>query len=182
MSTTNTAPKPPFANWMGGHECDCVASCESAGDDGVGHETNGIISAGQTLSLPSRGCSHFSKPMLLPVNPLRGEPLTGEPDAGDPPVRFGGRGRRTQSSLPTPITPKMSKLQRRLPAGLRRSDHDSNAGQRGALQFFHTFSSPCGSAFIRVLFSKTFALFTSVRGCNFEIIRESARLDNTENL
>src|SRR2546428_12133926 len=103
MSTTSTAPKPPFENWMGGHECDCVASCESAGDDGVGHETNGIISAGQTLSLPSRGCSHYSKPMLRPVNPLRGEPLTGEPDAGDPPVRFGGRGRRTQSSLPTPI-------------------------------------------------------------------------------
>src|SRR5213593_1222271 len=30
-------------------------------------------------------------------------PPTGEPDAGDPPVRFGGRGGRNQSSLPTPI-------------------------------------------------------------------------------
>ncbi len=30
-------------------------------------------------------------------------PPTGEPDAGDPPVRFGGRGSRTQSALPTPI-------------------------------------------------------------------------------
>ena len=30
-------------------------------------------------------------------------PPTGEPDAGNPPVRFGGRGSRTQSVLPTPI-------------------------------------------------------------------------------
>src|SRR5712692_10452801 len=91
---------------MGGHECDYIASCESAGDDGVVHETDGIISAGQTLSLLHRGCSHYCKPMLRSVNPLRGEPSTGEPDAGDPPVRFGGRGRRTQSSLPTPIAPQ----------------------------------------------------------------------------
>src|SRR5208337_625375 len=31
------------------------------------------------------------------------KPPTGEPDAGDPPVRFGGRGDRNQSALPTPI-------------------------------------------------------------------------------
>src|SRR5215471_579307 len=31
------------------------------------------------------------------------KPLTGEPDAGKPPVRFGGRGDRIQSVLPTPI-------------------------------------------------------------------------------
>ncbi len=31
------------------------------------------------------------------------KPSTGEPDAGDPPVRFGGRGGRNQSALPTPI-------------------------------------------------------------------------------
>jgi hypothetical protein len=37
------------------------------------------------------------------VNPVAGEPLTGEPDAGDPPVRFGGRGCRIHSALPTPI-------------------------------------------------------------------------------
>ena len=43
-------------------------------------------------------------PMLKYVSPLVGEPSTGEPDAGDPPVRFGGRGDRTQSVLPTPIT------------------------------------------------------------------------------
>jgi hypothetical protein len=30
-------------------------------------------------------------------------PPTGEPDAGDPPVRFGGRGDRDHSVLPTPI-------------------------------------------------------------------------------
>ena len=33
------------------------------------------------------------------------KPPTGEPDAGNPPVRFGGRGIRIQSFLPTPITP-----------------------------------------------------------------------------
>ena len=32
-------------------------------------------------------------------------PPSGEPDAGDPPVRFGGRGDRIQSFLPTPISP-----------------------------------------------------------------------------
>src|SRR4029077_20661739 len=41
--------------------------------------------------------------MFVTSNPHRGEPLTGKPDAGNPPVRFGGRGDRTQSVLPTPI-------------------------------------------------------------------------------
>ena len=48
---------------------------------------------------------------VLPVNRLRLGlsilkeviPSTGEPDAGEPHVRFGGRGGRTQSALPTPI-------------------------------------------------------------------------------
>ena len=31
------------------------------------------------------------------------KPPTGEPDAGEPPVRFGGRGERDHSVLPTPI-------------------------------------------------------------------------------
>ena len=35
--------------------------------------------------------------------PSRGKPPTGKPCAGDPPARFGGRGSRTQSALPTPI-------------------------------------------------------------------------------
>src|SRR5262245_26953383 len=30
-------------------------------------------------------------------------PPTGEPDAGEPHVRFGGRGYRNQSTLPTPV-------------------------------------------------------------------------------
>ena len=34
---------------------------------------------------------------------LEVRPPTGEPDAGDPPVRFGGRGDRDHSVLPTPI-------------------------------------------------------------------------------
>ena len=37
-------------------------------------------------------------PILFEVRPP-----TGKPDAGNPPVRFGGRGGRTQSALPTPI-------------------------------------------------------------------------------
>jgi hypothetical protein len=41
--------------------------------------------------------------MFLSVNPLCGELPTGEPYAGEPPVRFGGRGGRTQSAVPTPI-------------------------------------------------------------------------------
>jgi len=39
-----------------------------------------------------------SSPVLSQVTPS-----TGEPDAGDPHVRFGGRGDRNQSVLPTPI-------------------------------------------------------------------------------
>jgi hypothetical protein len=44
---------------------------------------------------------------VLSASPLAGEPSTGEPDAGDPHVRFGGRGRRTQSTLPTPTIAEM---------------------------------------------------------------------------
>ncbi|MGA2959928.1 MAG: hypothetical protein ABSF48_29955, partial [Thermodesulfobacteriota bacterium] len=40
------------------------------------------------------------------------KPPTGEPDAGDPPVRFGGRGDRNQSALPTPIELLESRLRR----------------------------------------------------------------------
>ena len=50
-----------------------------------------------------RGCFPWRLPMLLRVSPRRGDSSTGEPDAGNPPVRFGGRGERTQSPLPTPI-------------------------------------------------------------------------------
>ena len=50
-----------------------------------------------------RRCGILTNASEWHVNPLRGEPPTGEPDAGDPHVRFGGRGDRTQSILPTPI-------------------------------------------------------------------------------
>jgi hypothetical protein len=62
-----------------------------------------IINAGQTPTLQSLGCSAWKPPMLLSVNPLCGELPTGEPYAGEPHVRFGGRGGRTQSAVPTPI-------------------------------------------------------------------------------
>lgn len=49
------------------------------------------------------GCFPCHRPMPLAVSPWRGDSSTGEPDAGDPPVRFGGRGARNQSRVPTPI-------------------------------------------------------------------------------
>ena len=41
--------------------------------------------------------------MSWSVNPFEGEPPTGKPCAGDPPARFGGRGGRNKTALPTPI-------------------------------------------------------------------------------
>jgi len=46
-------------------------------------------------------------------------PSTGEPCAGDPPARFGGRGARTQSGLPTPIIATRCGVQRDSPAASR---------------------------------------------------------------
>ena len=43
------------------------------------------------------------RPCLVPSILSKVTPPTGEPCAGDPHARFGGRGARTQSSLPTPI-------------------------------------------------------------------------------
>ena len=54
-------------------------------------------------SLPNLGFSACPTPLFRSASPLVGEPSTGEPDAGDPHVRFGGRGCRIQSTLPTPI-------------------------------------------------------------------------------
>ena len=54
-------------------------------------------------SLPNLGFSACPPPLFRSASPLVGEPSTGEPDAGDPHVRFGGRGCRIQSTLPTPI-------------------------------------------------------------------------------
>ena len=102
-TTLNTPIAIRSRHWTAGSVCACAAfyvSVTVAGDaDGVP-----IISAGPMLSLPNMGCSPWQQPMRRPVNPfVSGEPPTGEPYAGDPHVRFGGRGRRTQSSLPTPI-------------------------------------------------------------------------------
>ena len=55
--------------------------------------------------LPHRAWAVFpgAYPSLGPSILFEVTPPTGEPDAGDPHVRFGGRGDRTQSVLPTPI-------------------------------------------------------------------------------
>jgi hypothetical protein len=50
----------------------------------------------------SRGFS-LQEPMLKFASPLVGESSTGQPDLRDPHLWFGGRGRRIQSALPTPI-------------------------------------------------------------------------------
>jgi len=52
----------------------------------------------QTRALQSGHSPSRGRSILFEV-----KPSTGEPDAGDPQVRFGGRGDRIQSVLPTPI-------------------------------------------------------------------------------
>jgi hypothetical protein len=65
-------------------------------DDPFGFREEGVISCIPEIEL-YRFSEHASS-ILVEV-----KPPTGEPDAGDPPVRFGGRGDRNQSALPTPI-------------------------------------------------------------------------------
>ena len=87
---------------MRGSEADYgVSSGAVAEVEGEGAEV--IINAGQTNSLEQPGYLVWLMPGCRIANPHQGEPLTGEPDAGEPPVRFGGRGDRNQSVLPTPI-------------------------------------------------------------------------------
>ena len=87
---------------MRGSEADYgVSSGAVAEVEGEGAEL--IINAGQTNSLEQPGYLVWLMPGCRIANPHQGEPLTGEPDAGEPPVRFGGRGDRNQSVLPTPI-------------------------------------------------------------------------------
>ena len=52
----------------------------------------------------------FRKPYQYPSTRVAVRPPTGEPDAGDLHVRFGGRGGRTQSALPTPIQHSRGRL------------------------------------------------------------------------
>jgi hypothetical protein len=65
--------------------------------DGLPSKVKGLCSL--TASMSESWYSHGRSPSIL----SEVIPLTGEPDAGNPPVRFGGRGDRNQSVLPTPI-------------------------------------------------------------------------------
>ena len=56
----------------------------------------GLLRRAGAVQSASRPCLGLS--ILTKV-----KPSTGEPDAGKPPVRFGGRGDRNQSVVPTPI-------------------------------------------------------------------------------
>src|SRR5215208_6832003 len=88
---------------MRGCACDCGAS-SAIGSENAAGVFDSPISDGLVASSQHRGCFPWCTPMMLLVSPLRGDSSTGEPDAGDPPVRFGGRGERNQSFLPTPIS------------------------------------------------------------------------------
>src|SRR5436305_8427316 len=55
-------------------------------------------------------------------------PPTGEPDAGNPHVRFGGRGSRNQSALPTPIIPLHHILAKKMDARVKPA-HDDRVNQ-----------------------------------------------------
>ena len=92
---------PTFGAWISGCACGCAASCATGAAAGAGrgadHQRwpNAFFAAQGLFSLVT---AHARS-----VNPLGGKTTTGEPDAGDPPVRFGGRGDRIHSALPTPI-------------------------------------------------------------------------------
>ena len=103
LSTSNTATAPRLARWTAGSACACAASCANvAGGRGRGRGADHQRWPNAFFAEQGLFCSD-TQPMRWPVNPLGGKPPTGEPDAGNPPVRFGGRGGRTQPALPTPI-------------------------------------------------------------------------------
>src|SRR5208282_6527785 len=70
---------------------------------GMDERGDGIIDVGPIPSSTNKGCTACKRPMSVTFNPLVGKLSTGKPDAGNPPVRFGGRGGRNQSAVPTPI-------------------------------------------------------------------------------
>jgi len=61
------------------------------------------VKDGKSAAFAGRGFSACEMPMSSSPVLSQVKPSTGEPDAGDPHVRFGGRGDRNQSVLPTPI-------------------------------------------------------------------------------
>ncbi len=71
-----------------------------AGDRGRGR-AGGPSALARSLLCGARAVFLGTRPMRCPSVLCAGDSSTGEPDAGDPPVRFGGRGERTQSLLPT---------------------------------------------------------------------------------
>jgi group II intron reverse transcriptase/maturase len=77
------------------------------------------------LGYSFRGQSHWPRQKSIQSILTEVKPSTGEPCAGNPPARFGGRGARTQSGLPTPIfwggDACFIKAPRRKPGGMPRS-------------------------------------------------------------
>src|SRR5256885_17021044 len=101
------------------HASACVGSWtnDAKRDVGEGGEEATHTDAGQITTSPSLDSSASTEHRSSSYSP-RWYPPTGEPDAGDPPVRFGGRGRSHDLSLP------LSDLGgRRPPHHLRRAHH-----------------------------------------------------------
>ena len=89
--------------WMNGCACGCAASFGTGSDDaGRGRGRDHRRWPNRFFQGAGAVFSH-NRPCAPPSVLWRGDSSTGEPDAGDPPVRFGGRGIRIQSILPTPI-------------------------------------------------------------------------------
>ena len=92
-----------FGCSISGCACGCEASCANAGGNRDRARGAGPSTLAECLLRGVRvvllGHSPCDGPSIL----WEVKPPTGEPDAGDPPVRFGGRGNRIQSVLPTPI-------------------------------------------------------------------------------
>src|SRR5256885_17214854 len=88
------------------HASACVGSWtnDAKRDVGEGGEEATHTDAGQITTSPSLDSSASTEHRSSSYSP-RWYPPTGEPDAGDPPVRFGGRGRSHDLSLPLSHAP-----------------------------------------------------------------------------
>ena len=99
-SSTATATRSPRST--AGFACVCGAFFANVRTQGAGTGA-GSSSLAECLLCRARVVQSESRPCTGRSILSEVKPSTGEPDAGNPPVRFGGRGDRTQSVFPTPI-------------------------------------------------------------------------------
>ncbi len=92
-----------FTGWTSGFACGCAASCATTERKARPRTRRRSSTLAQCL-LCGAWAVHVASAHARSASILsKVKPSTGEPDAGNPPVRFGGRGSRNQSALPTPI-------------------------------------------------------------------------------